>query len=330
MSDNILEVKSLKKYFTLGNSLFKKQEGMVKAVDSVSFNIERGSIYGLVGESGCGKSTTGRTLLNLIEPTGGSVDFNGETLFNVEENIRVSKDRLLTLRKDMQIIFQDPFSSLNPKRKIVQTITEGMIKHNIYSKSEVYERGEELLKVCGLSKDSLSKYPFEFSGGQRQRIGIARALSVNPKFIVCDEPIAALDISIQSQILNLLEKLKEDLSLSYLFISHDLRVVNSFCDKVGVMYLGALVEEGDSSEIFKNPMHPYTKALFSAIPKRSIDENKKRIILVGEIPSPKNPPSGCKFHTRCPYKKPICTEEAPKFLEIKEGHRVACHRVLEI
>lgn len=330
MAENILEVKNLKKYFSASQGLFSRKNSYIKAVDDVSFSIKKGECFGLVGESGCGKSTTGRTILNLLEPTGGSVKFEDTLLYDVENKSKISKSEMLKLRRDMQIIFQDPFASLDPRMNVGAIIAEGIKKHGIASGKEALEMAANLLELCGLNKDNINKYPHEFSGGQRQRIGIARSLALKPKFVIGDEPIAALDVSIQAQILNLMSELKENLGLTYLFISHDLGIVRYFCDHIGVMYLGSLVEQGTSEELFKNQLHPYTKALLSAIPAAKPGLKKKRIILQGDIPSPANPPLGCKFHTRCIYAKDICKTETPKLEHVGGDHYVACHCYKEI
>lgn len=325
MEDKFLEIKGLKKYFAIKKGVFARKVGDIKAVDDVSFHIDKGEIFGLVGESGCGKSTTGRTILRLLEPTGGSVKFDGNQIFDVENNSYLSTEEMRKLRRDMQIIFQDPFASLDPRMNIGTIVTEGMMKHKIYKKKEAYEKAKELLELCGLPLSSIKKYPHEFSGGQRQRIGIARSLALNPKFIIGDEPIAALDVSIQAQILTLLQDLIGKFDLTCLFISHDLCVVRYFCDRIGVMYLGSFVELGTSKQLFDNPAHPYTKALLSAIPESIPNKNRKRIILEGDVPSPANPPLGCKFHTRCQYVMPICKEEKPAMKQIESGNYVCCH-----
>ncbi|MBU5439392.1 ABC transporter ATP-binding protein [Tissierella sp. MSJ-40] len=325
MEDRILEVQSLKKYFPIKKGVFSRKVGDIKAVDDISFYINRGEIFGLVGESGCGKSTTGRTILNLLEPTGGSVTFDGRRIYDVEENYRLSTEEMALMRRDMQMIFQDPYASLDPRMSVGAIVTEGMLKHKIYDKKEAMEKAKELLELCGLPASSIKKYPHEFSGGQRQRIGIARSLALNPKFIIGDEPIAALDVSIQAQVLTLMQDLIEQFDLTCLFISHDLCVVRYFCDRIGVMYLGSFVEVGTSDHLFENPMHPYTQALLSAIPKSMPIEEKQRIILQGDVPSPANPPKGCKFHTRCPYVKDICKEQVPETKELETDHFVSCH-----
>jgi oligopeptide/dipeptide ABC transporter ATP-binding protein len=324
LSKELLKVKGLKKYFDTSNGLFQKPR-IIKAVDGVSFNIEEGRIFALVGESGCGKSTTGRTILNLLEPTAGSVEFDGKTIFDVENKKYIDKKQMQTYRRSMQMIFQDPYASLDPRMNIGDIITIGLKKHNIASGSEALDRAKQLLELCGLDKECVKKFPHEFSGGQRQRIGIARALALQPKFIVGDEPIAALDVSIQAQVINLMIELKEKFKLTYLFISHDLSVVRYLADKVGVMYLGTLVEVGNSEDIFNRRLHPYTKALVSAIPTSNPSIKKDRIILQGDVPSPSNPPKGCKFHTRCKYCTEVCKEQTPILENAGSNHFVACH-----
>lgn len=321
MNEVILSVKNLKKYFPIRSGVFQKVVGHVKAVDDVSFELRKGETLGLVGESGCGKSTTGRTILRLIEKTEGEVMFEGKDIY------KLSREELRKLRPNMQIIFQDPYSSLNPRMTVGEIVGEALIEHGMADKNTVKSKVEEVLEMCGLSSYYIKRYPHEFSGGQRQRIGIARALALNPKFIVCDEPVSALDVSIQSQIVNLLCELQQKFNFSYLFISHDLSVVKHISHRVGVMYLGSLVELADKKEIFKNPIHPYTKALLSAVPVPDPTLKRERIILEGDIPSPANPPKGCKFHTRCPYKMDICKEVAPEYKDIGNNHFVACHLV---
>ena len=318
-SDNILEVSHLKKYFPIKGGFFGGATGSVKAVDDVSFNIKRGTTMGLVGESGCGKSTTGRTILRLIEKT------DGEILFNGEDISKYDKKQLRDLRTKMQIIFQDPYSSLSPRLPIGEIIGEAVREHNLVSKAEFDDYIDQVMDNCGLQPYHKTRYPHEFSGGQRQRICIARALALNPEFVVCDEPVSALDVSIQAQIINLLKELQEKYNLTYLFISHDLSVVEHISDHVGVMYLGNLVEYGKTQDIFDRPLHPYTKALFSAIPIPDPTVRRERIVLQGSIPSPANPPKGCKFHTRCPYATDRCREEAPCQREVEPGHYVVCH-----
>ncbi len=321
MSETILKVDGLKKYFDIKGGIFQRTVGHVKAVDGVSFQLKKGETLGLVGESGCGKSTTGRTILRLLEKTDGSVIYKGQDIN------KLKKSELRKLRTDMQIVFQDPYSSLNPRMTVGESIGEAVIHHEIVGKKDSRDLILETMKICGLSKYQIDRYPHEFSGGQRQRIGIARALILNPSFIVADEPVSALDVSIQAQIINLLSDLQEKRDLTYLFISHDLGVVEHLSTKVGVMYLGSLVELAGKKEIYKNPLHPYTKALFSAIPVPDPTLKRSRIILKGDIPSPSNPPRGCKFNTRCPYANKICKEENPEYKEISKNHFVACHMV---
>lgn len=317
--ENLLVVKDLKKYFPIKAGLLNRQAGVVKAVDGVSFTIKRGTTMGLVGESGCGKSTTGRTLLRLQEKTSGEVYFNQQDIFSL------GKEEMRRLRPSLQIIFQDPFSSLSPRLPVGEIIGEGVREHGIVPKEEFDDYITRIMGACGLREYHKDRYPHEFSGGQRQRICIARALALNPDFIVCDEPVSALDVSIQAQIINLLKKLQREFNLTYLFISHDLSVVEHISDTVGVMYLGTMVEYGDTEAIFKDPLHPYTKALFSAIPVPDPDYKMNRIVLEGSIPSPANPPAGCKFHTRCRECMEVCRYVAPEYREIHEGHFTACH-----
>lgn len=319
MSDNILEVKHLKKYFPIKKSALGRSSGSVKAVDDVSFSIKRGTTMGLVGESGCGKSTTGRTLLRLIEKTDGEVLFNGEDIYSY------NKKQLRSLRPKMQIIFQDPYSSLSPRLPVSEIIGEAVREHNLVPKDELDVYIDKIMESCGLQPYHKHRYPHEFSGGQRQRICIARAIALNPEFVVCDEAVSALDVSIQAQIINLLEDLQEQYNLTYLFISHDLSVVEHISDTVGVMYLGGLVEMGETEDIFTNPLHPYTKALFSAIPMPDPTIKRERIILDGAIPSPANPPAGCKFHTRCRDCMEKCKTVEPVAKDMGNGHMVKCH-----
>ena len=319
MSDNILEVSHLKKYFPIKGGFFGGVTGQVKAVDDVSFSIKRGTTMGLVGESGCGKSTTGRTILRLLEKT------EGEILFNGEDIPAKDKKELRELRTKMQIIFQDPYSSLSPRLPVGEIIGEAVREHGIVKPEEYQDYITGVMKDCGLQPYHKDRYPHEFSGGQRQRICIARALALNPEFVVCDEPVSALDVSIQAQIINLLWDLQEKRGLTYLFISHDLSVVEHISDTIGVMYLGSMVETGKADDVFAEPLHPYTKALFSAIPMPDPDYKKERIILEGDIPSPANPPKGCKFHTRCKYCTQRCKEEVPRSIDVGGGHTVCCH-----
>lgn len=315
----LLEVRNLKKYFPVKTGFGKKVT--LKAVDDVSFAIKKGETLGIVGESGCGKTTLGRAILRLEEPTGGDVLFNGESILN---------KKMGEYRKKMQIVFQDPYASLDPRKTVADTIGEAMDIHKMYAnKAERQEKILELMKLVGLNRDFYNRFPHEFSGGQRQRIGIARALSVNPDFIVCDEPVSALDVSIQAQIINMLEELQETEKLTYLFIAHNLAVVKHISDRVGVMYLGHLVELTTSSELYQHPAHPYTEMLLSAIPVADPDlsAKKERIILEGDIPSPMYPPSGCPFRTRCPRATDKCKEAMPKLQEIAPGHFAACHNI---
>lgn len=318
-NDNLLVVENLKKYYPINASVLGKAKSFVKAVDDVSFTIKRGTTMGLVGESGCGKTTVGRTILRLHDVTGGTVMFKGRDL------AKLSQKELRSLRPHMQMIFQDPYSSLSPRMPVGEIIGEAVRTHNIVPKSQYQSYIRKVMKDCGLQPQYFYRYPHEFSGGQRQRICIARAVALNPEFIICDEPVSALDVSIQAQIINLMKDLQTQFGYTYLFISHDLSVVEHISDTIGVMYLGNLVETGDKAKIFANPMHPYTKALLSAVPMPDPDMKMNRIILKGDIPSPANPPSGCKFRTRCQYCMDICEKEVPQFREYEPGHRVACH-----
>jgi oligopeptide transport system ATP-binding protein len=315
--DNLIEIQDLKKYFDVAGEASKHHK--LKAVDGVNLSIKRGDTLGLVGESGCGKTTVGRTLLRLYEPTGGKIIYRGQD---------ITKVKMLPYRRKMQYIFQDPYASLNPRLTVSDIIGEPIDIHKLAAtKSERTEKVSRLLELVGLSCEHANRYPHEFSGGQRQRIGIARALAVEPEFIVCDEPVSALDVSIQAQILNMLEKLQVEMGLTYLFIAHDLAVVKHISNRIGVMYLGRIVELYDSLGLYKNPQHPYTRALLSAIPiaDPEVSSKRKRIILEGEVPNPMNPPPGCTFSTRCPYKQDICTQIAPQLTETETGHMVSCH-----
>jgi oligopeptide/dipeptide ABC transporter ATP-binding protein len=315
----LLEVKNLQKYYPVRRGIISRVVAQVKAVDGISFHIGPGETLGLVGESGCGKTTAGRTILRLIEPTGGEVTFNGAPIF------RLQGEELRKTRKQMQIIFQDPYGSLNPRMTVGGIVMEGMIAHEMYGREERIERAQKLLDRVGLAREHFYRYPHEFSGGQRQRIGIARALAVEPCFIVCDEPVSALDVSIQAQIINLLTDLKEEFGLAYLFIAHDLSVVEHISDRVAVMYLGKVVEQAASEELFRNPLHPYTKALLASVPSLEPGEKKKRQTLAGDVPSPLNPPPGCPFHTRCPEVMDVCRSVVPVTVPQGAGHIVACH-----
>lgn len=319
MEDNILVVKDLKKYYPIHKNLFGKGQDYVKAVDGVSFSIKRGTTMGLVGESGCGKTTVGRTILRLHEVTDGEVIFDGKDLS------KLSSSQLRKMRPELQMIFQDPYSSLSPRMPIGEIIGEAVKVHKIVPKEQYKSYIMKVMKDCGLQPQYFSRYPHEFSGGQRQRICIARAVALNPKLIICDEPVSALDVSIQAQIINLMKDLQEEFGYTYLFISHDLSVVEHVSDTVGVMYLGNLVETGEKKNIFNNPMHPYTRALMSAVPMPDPDYKMNRVVLEGDIPSPANPPSGCKFRTRCKECMDICSKEIPTLRELEPGHCVACH-----
>lgn len=325
MKEKILEVKNIKKYFPMKVGFFNSKMVNIKAVDDVTFDIYEGETVGLVGESGCGKSTLGRTIVRLYEPTDGQIIFKGQDISNLK------RSELKPLRKEMQLIFQDPYSSLNPRMNVNAIVGEALLAHKVVEKGAAYtERVNEIIETCGLSSYHINRYPHQFSGGQRQRIGIARALALNPDFVVCDEPVSALDVSIQSQILNLMMDLQERMGLSYLFISHDLSVVKHISNRIGVMYLGSLVELADKKDLYENPMHPYTKALLSAIPVPDPTKIKKMVPIMGEIPSNVFTPSGCKFHTRCPYVKDICKAEVPQSREITPRHYVSCHFAGEI
>lgn len=315
---DLLVVDNLVKYFPVRSGLLQRVTAWVQAVDKVSFAVKKGETLGMVGESGCGKTTVGRTLLRLIEPTAGDVHFEGRNI------LKMSQRELKPLRRDMQIIFQDPYASLNPRMPIGESVMEGLHIHNIGRPKERWEVAISMLKKVGLEEYHARRYPHEFSGGQRQRIGIARALALNPKFIVCDEPVSALDVSIQSQVLNILKDLQKEFGLTYLFIAHNLSVVEHISDRVAVMYLGKMVELTDRESLYREPLHPYTQALLSAIPVPHPEVKRERTILKGDVPSPLNPPKGCRFHTRCPIAIDKCSQEEPQFKEVKPGHWVAC------
>jgi len=318
---NILEIKDLKKYFPIKSGVFSRTVNNVKAVDGVDLNIERGTTLGLVGESGCGKSTLGKTIIKLLNPTEGRIVFDNTDITDFDTA------EVRPLRKNMQMIFQNPYGSLNPRMNVESLVTEGMDIHSLHNKPERKDVAVELLEKVGLQKYTLNKYPHEFSGGQRQRIAIARALAVKPSFIVCDEPVSALDVSVQAQIVNLLQSLQDEYDLTYLFISHDLRVVKHISDMVAVMYLGKIVEIASSEEIYKNPLHPYTKILISAIPDIKKSKENRKIVISGDVPNPIDPPSGCSFHPRCPIAEEKCRISTPELTDKGSHHRAACHLV---
>ena len=317
--DVVLRVEHLKKYFPIATDFFGRPTAYLRAVDDISFTLERGKTIGIVGESGCGKTTLGRTILKLYDITDGEIYFEGDNITGL------SKSAMKKYRTDMQLIFQDPYSSLSPRMTVGNIIGEAVRQHHIVPKDEVHDYVLDIMKKCGLRPQFYDRYPHEFSGGQRQRICIARALAVKPKLVICDEPVSALDVSIQAQIINLLKELQTRMGLTYIFISHDLSVVKYITDRIMVMYLGNMMEMGDTAGIFRNPLHPYTQALFSAVPVPDPDVKMKRIILEGDIPSPANPPSGCKFHTRCSKCMGVCAAKAPRYVEAEAGHFVACH-----
>jgi oligopeptide transport system ATP-binding protein len=322
-SDVLLKVVDLKMHFPIYRGVFQRQVGAVHAVDGVSFDVKRGETLGLVGESGCGKSTTGRAILQLYKPTAGEIFFEGTNL------ITLKREEMRWMRRQMQMIFQDPYASLNPRMTVSEIVGEPLSVHNVAAGKEIQERVAHLLELVGLNPSFAGRYPHEFSGGQRQRIGVARALALQPSFIICDEPISALDVSIQAQVVNLLEDLQEQFNLTYLFIAHDLSMVRHISKRVAVMYLGVIMELANRDDLYLEPLHPYTQALLSAvpIPDPLADVNRTRIILEGDVPSPVNPPSGCRFRTRCPIADKICAESRPEFREVRVGHFVACHMV---
>ncbi len=328
MAEPLVEVEHLKVYFPIKSGLvFDRHVGDVKAVDDVTLTIERGETFGLVGESGCGKSTLGRAILRLYEPTDGRIRFAGEDITTRSETA------LRPLRRQMQMVFQDPFASLNPRHSVARIVAEPMRVHRLAGRRDAARRVRELLQVVGLPPDAASRYPHEFSGGQRQRIGLARALALNPDFVVCDEPVSALDVSIQAQIINLLERLQQEFDLTYLFIAHDLAVVRHISDRIAVMYLGSIVEISPADELYDNPLHPYTISLLAAvpIPDPEVERRRETILLAGDLPSPANPPPACRFHTRCPYMQPTrCRDEVPPLRPLSAGHVVACHWAEEI
>lgn len=328
MSDKLLQVEHLKQYFPAGG--MGKNRKFVKAVDDVSFFVNKGETLGLVGESGCGKTTTGRSILRLYEPTGGKITFDGNVILDVENKVKVD---MLPYRQKMQMVFQDPYASLDPRMTVGDIVGEAIDIHKLAAnKKERHDMIISMLEKVGLNSEHANRYPHEFSGGQRQRVGIARALAVNPQFIVCDEPISALDVSIQAQVVNMFEELQEQMGLTYLFIAHDLSVVKHISDRIGVMYLGKMVELADSYELVARSLHPYTKSLISAIPIADPIRARasKRIVLQGDVPSPLNPPTGCRFRTRCPYADECCAQKEPEWREVEKGHYVACHHVEKI
>ncbi|KYG29155.1 ABC transporter ATP-binding protein [Alkalihalobacillus trypoxylicola] len=327
MKKELLKVENLKQYFPIKGGFLGRTVNHVKAVDDISFTVYEGETVSIVGESGCGKSTTGRAILRLDEPTDGKIEFNGEDLLSL------SKRKMREKRKDLQIIFQDPYASINPRQTVRQVLSEAMAIQKVLPKDKRGDRIRDLMETVGLGPHQIDRFPHEFSGGQRQRIGIARALTVDPKLIICDEAVSALDVSIQAQVINLLKRLQKEFQLTYLFISHDLGVVRHISDRVIVMYLGRIVEIADKKSLFTNPQHPYTKALLSAIPSPDPEIKKQRIILKGDVPSPIDPPTGCRFHTRCPFATDKCKTETPELRTtdiMKEGHQAACHYMEEI
>lgn len=319
----LLKVSRLKKHFPIKKGLLGKTAGYVKAVDDVSFYVNEGETLGIVGESGCGKSTTGRTLMRLLEPTEGSIEFDGKEL------TEISSEEMRKVRRDIQMVFQDPYASLNPRHTIERILSEPLLVHGVKDAKERRQKVHQFLEVVGLSAYHAKRYPHQFSGGQRQRIGIARALMTNPKLIIADEPVSALDVSIQAQVLNLMQDLQKEFNLTYIFIAHDLGVVRHISDRVAVMYLGKMVEIADSENLYCKPLHPYTQALLAAVPVPDPDFVKEEIVLEGDMPNPANPPKGCAFHTRCPFKMDICSQVVPELVELEEGHSVSCHLYTE-
>lgn len=319
MAETLLEIKNLKKYYELKSGFLGREKRVVKAVDGINLSIKKGEILGIVGESGCGKSTLGRSILRLIEPTDGEILFDGKDIRGLK------KEELRRERSDMQIIFQDPGASLNPRMTVGEIIGEPIDIFGTESGEEKAEKIHKLMDLVGINRSYIHRFPHEFSGGQRQRIGIARALAVDPKLIICDEPVSALDVSVRAQVLNLMKELKEKLNLTYIFISHDLSVVHHICDRVAVMYLGRIVEIATKEQLYANPVHAYTKALLSAIPIPDPELKRERIIIQGDVPNPANPPSGCHFHKRCPYVRPECSGEIPPYVEVESGHYVLCY-----
>ncbi|MET3942084.1 peptide/nickel transport system ATP-binding protein [Paenibacillus sp. PvP094] len=321
MAEPLLEIEHLKTYFPVRKGLMNRTVGHVKAVDDISITIHEGETFGLVGESGSGKSTVGKSIVRLTEKTDGQIRFQGVDIHSL------SMQEVRRIRPQLQLIFQDPYSSLNPRIRIGDAVGEALLDHGLAAEGEVRDLVKEVLGACGLSSYHIDRFPHEFSGGQRQRIGIARALVLNPKLIIADEPVSALDVSIQAQIINLFKRLQQERGLAYLFISHDLSVVEHLCDRIGVMYLGSMVETGPRDELFRNPLHPYTKALLSAVPVPIPKLKRERIVLKGDIPSPVHPPAGCKFHTRCPWVSDICKQQVPEYQNVGRNHYVACHLV---
>ena len=322
MKEPIVKVKGLKKYFPIRGGVFSRIIGLVYAVDDVDLEINKGETMGLVGESGCGKTTVGRCILNLVEPTSGEIYFKGSNI------LKMNQRELLKIRRDMQIVFQDPYASLNPRMSVKQIVGEPLIIHNLAKGTSLQKQILDLLSTVGFTRDHMNRFPHEFSGGQRQRIGIAKAIALNPEFLILDEPTSSLDVSVQAKILNLLKNLQQELDLTYLFISHDLNVINHMSDKISTMYSGTIVETGKKDELFSNPLHPYTQALFSAIPIPDPEIEVKRFILAGEVPNPSNPPRGCRFHPRCPHKTSKCEEEKPTLAKLEGDHQVACHKYM--